>query len=177
VHAAEHLSRAGFEAQLAQTLKRSGAQLIVLAGFMRILSAAFVEARSGAILNIHPSLLPAYRGLNTHRRVLAAGEREHGASVHYVNAELDGGPIICQGRLSIAPAQSEADLSARVHRLEHRIYPMVIGLIAAGRLALAGSSVLLDGRPLAAPLQVGENSALEDVMASGRHAALDGTAR
>lgn len=155
------LPREQFEARLAAALEHSGAELIALAGFMRILSAGFVEARSGRMLNIHPSLLPRYRGLDTHRRVLAAGEREHGASVHYVSAQLDGGPLICQGRLLVTPGESEAALTARVHRLEHRIYPLVIGLIAAGRLALSGSTVLLDGAPLAAPLQVLEDEATE----------------
>jgi len=153
---ARGLPRAEFETQLAAALEASGAQLVALAGFMRILSAAFVQGWAGRLLNIHPSLLPSYPGLQTHRRVLAAAEREHGASVHYVTEELDGGPLICQGRLRVAPEQSEAALSARVHRLEHRIYPMVIGLLAEGRIALAGSTVLLDGRPLAAPLQVTE---------------------
>ena len=148
--------RAGFEAQLAESLEHSGAELVALAGFMRILSGPFVEARAGRILNIHPSLLPGYRGLDTHRRVLAAGERSHGASVHYVTAELDGGPLICQGRLSIAPGETQDSLTARVHRIEHRIYPMVIGLIAAGRLKLSGSRVLLDDQPLSVPLQVSD---------------------
>ncbi len=148
------LPRAAFEAHLATTLERCGAQLVALAGFMRILSASFVQAWSGRLLNIHPSLLPAYPGLDTHRRVLTAGEREHGASVHYVTEELDGGPLICQGRLQIAPLESEAALTSRVHRLEHRIYPMVIGLIVAGRLNLTGRTILLDGVPLSAPLQV-----------------------
>ena len=154
-------SRADFEAQLARSLEHSGAELVVLAGFMRILSAAFVEPRAGHILNIHPSLLPAYRGLNTHQRVLEAAEREHGASVHFVNAELDGGPVICQGRLSIRPGESESNLTARVHRLEHRIYPMVIGLIAADRVTLAGSTVVLDGKPLSVPLQVREDGSAD----------------
>ena len=158
---ARGLPRAQFEARLAQTLTACGAQLVALAGFMRILSAAFVAPWAGRMLNIHPSLLPDYRGLDTHRRVLAAAASEHGASVHYVTEELDGGPLICQGRLSIAPGDTEASLALRVHRLEHRIYPMVIGLIAAGRLALSGSTVVLDGRPLATPLQVGEDGPLE----------------
>jgi phosphoribosylglycinamide formyltransferase-1 len=161
VLAARSLPRAEFEAQLAQALEDSGAQLVALAGFMRILSSTFVAAWAGRMLNIHPSLLPDYRGLETHRRVLAAAEREHGASVHYVTEELDGGPLICQARLSIAPGDTEASLAARVHRLEHRIYPMVIGLIAAGRLALSAGTVVLDGRPLAAPLQVSEDGARE----------------
>jgi phosphoribosylglycinamide formyltransferase-1 len=158
---ARALPRAEFETRLAQALEASGAQLVALAGFMRILSAAFVATWGGRLLNIHPSLLPDYRGLDTHRRVLAAAEREHGASVHYVTEELDGGPLICQGRLSVEKGETESSLAARVHRLEHRIYPMVIGLICAGRLALTGSTVLLDGRPLAAPLQVSEDGAVE----------------
>ncbi|HWG75199.1 MAG TPA: phosphoribosylglycinamide formyltransferase [Steroidobacteraceae bacterium] len=158
---ARALPRAEFETQLGQALETSGAQLVALAGFMRILSAAFVAPWAGRLLNIHPSLLPAYRGLDTHRRVLAAAERAHGASVHYVTEELDGGPLICQGRLTIAAGDTEASLAARVHRLEHRIYPMVIGLIAARRLTLAGSTVLLDGSALASPLQVGEDGDTE----------------
>src|SRR6185312_1934929 len=111
---ARGLPRAEFEAQLAAALEDSGAQLVALAGFMRILSAAFVERRAGRLLNIHPSLLPDYRGLDTHRRVLAAGEREHGASVHYVTEKLDGGPLICQGRLRVGPGETQSALIARV---------------------------------------------------------------
>jgi phosphoribosylglycinamide formyltransferase-1 len=150
------IPKAQFEAQLAQALDESAAELVALAGFMRILSPGFVEPRVGRLLNIHPSLLPRYRGLDTHRRALAAGDGEHGASVHYVTAELDAGPLICQGRLSVTAGQTEAELSARVHRLEHRIYPMVIGLIAAGRLRLTGAQVLLDESVLETPLQVSE---------------------
>ncbi len=159
---ADGIARTDFEARLAAALERTGAELIALAGFMRILSSAFVGARAGRMLNIHPSLLPHYRGLDTHRRVLAAGEQAHGASVHYVTAELDGGPLICQGRLRIAASETEVELTARVHRIEHRIYPMAIGLIASGRVRLVGGTVVLDGRPLAAPLQV-----LEDGQAPG----------
>jgi len=144
--------RPAFEAALAAAIDASGAQLIALAGFMRVLSAAFVQRYRGCLLNIHPSLLPRYRGLHTHRRVLQAAEREHGASVHFVTAELDDGPLICQARLPVSPADTEASLTARVQVLEHRIYPHVIGLIAAGRLRLSGSTVLLDGQALAAPL-------------------------
>ncbi len=150
------VARAEFEAQLAELLADSGAQLVALAGFMRILSAQFVAPRVGQLLNIHPSLLPRYRGLDTHRRVLAAGDAEHGASVHYVTAQLDAGPIICQGRLGTVPGETEAALTARVHRLEHRIYPMAIELIAAGRVRLAGGQILLDGSLLESPLQVAE---------------------
>ncbi|HTW75200.1 MAG TPA: phosphoribosylglycinamide formyltransferase [Steroidobacteraceae bacterium] len=156
VPAGDYPDRTGFEAALQATLARSGAQLVALAGFMRILSADFVERYAGRMLNIHPSLLPRHPGLHTHRRVLQAGEREHGASVHFVTRELDGGPVICQGRLAVYPQDSEQSLSERVQRLEHRIYPRVIGLYSAGRLALRGSTVLLDGQPLAAPLQESE---------------------
>jgi phosphoribosylglycinamide formyltransferase-1 len=142
-----------FEAALGAAIDHSGAELVLLAGFMRILSAAFVQRYEGRLLNIHPSLLPHYKGLHTHRRVLAAGACEHGASVHFVTAELDGGPVICQARISVLPGESESSLAARVLRQEHRIYPMAVGLIAAGRLELRGGGILLDGQPLAAPIE------------------------
>jgi phosphoribosylglycinamide formyltransferase-1 len=104
-------------------------------------------------LNIHPSLLPKYKGLHTHQRVLAAGEREHGSSVHFVTAELDGGPVICQARLAVVATESADALQARILTLEHRLYPRVIGLIAAGRLELRGETVVLDGEALASPLR------------------------
>jgi phosphoribosylglycinamide formyltransferase-1 len=145
-------SGAGFEAALAEHIERSGAELLVLAGFMRILSAAFVQRYSGRLINIHPSLLPKYKGLHTHRRALQAGEREHGASVHFVTEELDGGPVICQAHVAVRADDTEQSLAARVIVQEHRIYPMVIGLIAAGRLKLQGARIMLDGRVLAAPM-------------------------
>jgi phosphoribosylglycinamide formyltransferase-1 len=141
-----------FEAALAAEIVAAGARMVVLAGFMRILSAAFVARHAGRLLNIHPSLLPRHKGLHTHRRVLEAGEREHGASVHFVTEELDGGPVIIQARVPVLAGDTEATLSARVQCEEHRIYPHAIGLIADGRLTLAGSTILLDGRPLAAPI-------------------------
>ena len=119
---------------------------------MRILSGEFVAARAGRILNIHPSLLPDYRGLHTHQRVLAAGERVHGASVHFVTAELDGGPVILQSRVTVRPQDTEAALSARVQATEHIIYPRVIGWLAEGRLAWRDGRAWLDGEPLAAPV-------------------------
>jgi phosphoribosylglycinamide formyltransferase-1 len=145
-------NRAQFEAALAQAIDDSGAELVVLAGFMRVLSSALVERYAGRLLNIHPSLLPDYKGLDTHRRVLQAGEKEHGASVHFVTAELDGGPVICQARVPVRADDSEQSLAARVVREEHRIYPKVIGLIASGRLALRGATVLLDGHALERPM-------------------------
>jgi phosphoribosylglycinamide formyltransferase-1 len=130
----------------------SGAALVVLAGFMRVLSPAFVAHYAGHLLNIHPSLLPSYKGLHTHQRVLEAGERQHGASVHFVTGELDGGPLIFQVRVPVHEGDTEHSLSARVQRQEHKIYPHVIGLIADGRLQLRGSTVLLDGQALDTPI-------------------------
>ncbi|MGB6485662.1 MAG: formyltransferase family protein, partial [Steroidobacteraceae bacterium] len=126
--------------------------LIVLAGFMHILSQEFVEARAGRILHIHPSLLPKYRGLHTHRRVLEAGDRVHGASVHFVTAELDGGPLVLQSRVAVRAGDTEDTLSARVQATEHIIYPRVIGWLADGRLAWRDDQPWLDGKPLATPV-------------------------
>lgn len=141
-----------FETALAAAIDGSGASLVALAGFMRVLSAPFVQHYAGRLLNIHPSLLPKYKGLHTHRRALEAGEREHGASVHFVTAELDGGPVICQGRVRVRQGESEQSLAGSVMLQEHRIYPMVIGLMAAGRLELRGATVMLDGQALRSPL-------------------------
>ena len=150
--------RASFDAALATDLEASGAKLIALAGFMRILSAEFVQRFEGRLLNIHPSLLPKYKGLDTHARALVAGDTHHGASVHYVTAELDGGPVIMQGRLRLRPSDTPEAVSARVHTLEHIIYPHVCSLIAAGRVECHHGAVYFDGAPLAAPL-VEENDA------------------
>jgi phosphoribosylglycinamide formyltransferase-1 len=142
--------RGAFEAALRSTIDASGARLLVLAGFMRVLSPEFTAHYAGAMLNIHPSLLPKYPGLHTHARVLAAGDLEHGATVHFVTDELDAGPIVLQARVPVRAGDSIASLSARVQEQEHIIYPRVIGWIAAGRLRWAGSALLLDGRPLQA---------------------------
>jgi phosphoribosylglycinamide formyltransferase-1 len=152
IDAQHYPERAAFEDALEAALRHCGAELIVLAGFMRILSPGFVQRHSGRMLNIHPSLLPRYQGLHTHRRVLEAGEREHGASVHFVSEVLDGGPVICQARVPVRARDSELSLAARVQRQEHRIYPLVIGLIASGRLRLQGATILLDGQVLASPI-------------------------
>lgn len=143
--------RAGFERDLDAALAAAAPDVIVLAGFMRILSREFVEARIGRILNIHPSLLPKYRGLHTHRRVLEAGDPAHGASVHFVTAELDGGPVILQSRVAVRPGETEDALSARVQATEHTIYPRVIGWLADGKLAWRDGA-WLDGQPLDAPV-------------------------
>jgi phosphoribosylglycinamide formyltransferase 1 len=144
--------RASFDAALAAEIDASGARLVALAGFMRILSADFVERFSGRMLNIHPSLLPKYKGLDTHARAIAAGDTHHGVSVHYVTPELDGGPVIMQGRLRLRPGDTAEAVSARVHALEHIIYPHVCSLIATGRVECRHGSVYLDGEPLSAPL-------------------------
>ena len=144
--------RAAFDRALAAEIGASGAQLIALAGFMRILSPEFVQQFAGRLLNIHPSLLPKYKGLDTHARAIAARDTHHGASVHYVTAELDGGPVIMQGRLRIRSGDTPDSVSARVHALEHIIYPHVCSLIAAGRVQCRNGAVYFDDEPLAAPL-------------------------
>jgi phosphoribosylglycinamide formyltransferase-1 len=118
--------------------------VVVLAGFMRILDPALVERFAGRILNIHPSLLPAFPGLHTHRRALEAGVRLHGATVHYVVAELDAGPIIAQAALAVRDDEDESALAARVLALEHRLYPMALRWHLEGRLRCEGQRVLLD---------------------------------
>jgi phosphoribosylglycinamide formyltransferase-1 len=150
--------RAAFDAALAAEIDSSGAQLVALAGFMRILSEEFVQRFEGRLLNIHPSLLPKYKGLDTHARALAAGDSHHGASVHYVTAELDGGPVVMQGRLRVRAGDTPETVSARVHTLEHIIYPHVCSLIAARRIECRNGTVYFDGAPLAAPL-IEENDA------------------
>jgi phosphoribosylglycinamide formyltransferase-1 len=148
-------TRPEFETALARAIDTlsSGCarRLIVLAGFMRILGADFVGRYAGEMLNIHPSLLPAYRGLDTHARALADGATQHGASVHYVTPELDGGPVIAQVAVPVQAGDNVASLSARVQRGEHMLYPEVISLIAAGRVRLGDRGVEFDGAPLLAP--------------------------
>lgn len=149
---ADHRDRDAFEAELRRRIDAAGAELVVLAGFMRILGAGFVSAYAGRLLNIHPSLLPRHKGLGTHQKVLDAGESEHGASVHFVTAELDGGPVVLQGRVRVRPGDDAERLSARVQRAEHRIYPQVVHWFATGRLRCGASGIELDGRLLASPL-------------------------
>jgi phosphoribosylglycinamide formyltransferase-1 len=149
--------REAYGRRLDAAIRGSGAGLVALAGYMRILDAAFVRAWVGRLLNIHPSLLPAWRGLHTHRRVLESGERAHGCTVHFVVEELDSGPAVIQGRLAVKPGEHEAALSARVQRLEHIIYPRAVGWFAAGRLEFRDGVALLDGRA-AGPVLVEEET-------------------
>ena len=147
--------REAYGRALGDIVESHAPQLVVLAGFMRILSDEFVLRFSGRMLNIHPSLLPRYAGLHTHRRALAAGDREHGASVHFVTPELDGGPVVLQARVPILPGDDEDSLAARVLREEHVIYPRCVGWFAAGRLALRDGAAWLDGKRLDAPVVCG----------------------
>jgi phosphoribosylglycinamide formyltransferase 1 len=141
-----------FERVLRECIDAYQPELIVLAGFMRVLSAPFVQRYAGRMLNIHPSLLPKYRGLHTHRRAIEAGEREHGASVHFVTADLDAGPVVLQAKVPIEPGDSERSLAKRVQAAEHVIYPRVVGWFAQGRLQWRNEQPWLDGAPLAAPI-------------------------
>jgi phosphoribosylglycinamide formyltransferase-1 len=141
-----------FEQALDGELNAIGFDLILLAGFMRVLSPEFTARHAGRTLNIHPSLLPKYRGLHTHRRVLEAGDTQHGASVHFVTAELDGGPVVLQSRLPVLGGDTEDSLAARVLATEHVIYPRAIGWIADGRLQWRDGRPWLDNEPLTAPI-------------------------
>jgi phosphoribosylglycinamide formyltransferase-1 len=150
---AEH--RASYDRRLAEVIDAAAPSLIVLAGFMRILSPEFVDRYAGRILNIHPSLLPKFPGLHTHRNVLAAGEPVHGATVHFVTAELDGGPRIIQASVPVKPGDDESTLAARVQAVEHQIYPQAVRWYCQGRLRCRGGMAWLDGAALEEPVQYG----------------------
>lgn len=156
VDRAAHASRAAFEEALAGEIDRHQPQLIVLAGFMRILSAGFVRRYEGRMINIHPSLLPMFPGLDTHRRAIEAGAADHGASVHFVTAEVDGGPVILHGRVPVKPADDPESLARRVLRIEHRIYPLAIRWYAEGRIRYRDGAVAFDDRRLDAPIDYAE---------------------
>lgn len=142
--------REAFDAALVELIDGFAPQLVVLAGFMRILSAGFVRHYHGRLLNIHPSLLPKYKGLHTHQRALKAGDAEHGCSVHFVTEELDGGPLVVQAVIPVVSDDTPAQLAQRVHSQEHLIYPLAVRWFAEGRLRLGEHGALLDGQPLAA---------------------------
>ena len=143
--------RDSYDAALQRLIDGYEPRLVVLAGFMRILTPGLVRHYEGRMFNIHPSLLPAYRGLHTHQRVLDAGDRTHGASVHFVTEELDSGPVIIQARVPVLADDTAEALAARVLEKEHRIYPQAVRWFAEGRLRLNGGRVFLDGRALEQP--------------------------
>ncbi|MCB1768675.1 MAG: phosphoribosylglycinamide formyltransferase [Candidatus Competibacteraceae bacterium] len=146
--------RPEFEAALIALIDRQQPDLVILAGFMRVLTASFTEHYRGRLFNIHPSLLPKFRGLHTHERAIAAGETEHGATIHFVTAELDGGPIIVQARVPVLPDDDPDTLAARVLAQEHRLYPQAIHWFTEGRLTLKGEQVWFDGKSLVEPLKL-----------------------
>ncbi len=138
-------NREAFEGAMQQVLFRHEIDLICLAGFMRLLTGWFVSRWEERMLNIHPALLPAFRGLDTHRRALAAGVKIHGATVHFVSAEMDAGPIVTQGAVAVREGEDAESLAARVLEVEHRIYPLALGLVAAGRVRVVGGRCVIDG--------------------------------
>jgi len=152
--------RRAFDLDLFARITASGAEWLVLAGFMRILDGEALGPWVGRMINIHPSLLPKYRGLHTHRRALEAGDREHGASVHFVTAELDGGPVIAQARLAIEAGDDEHQLAQRLLPLEHQLLPAVLRLLTSQRLQWNDHAAQFDGQPLLAPLDLGDHGLL-----------------
>ena len=138
-----HAGREAFEQALQAEIERHEIDLVCLAGFMRVLTPWFIERWAGQLINIHPSLLPSFRGLHTHERALAEGVRLHGATVHFVVPELDAGPIIAQGAVPVLPGDTPDTLAARVLTVEHRLYPMALELVASGRARLVDGRVLL----------------------------------
>ncbi|PAU57427.1 phosphoribosylglycinamide formyltransferase [Pseudomonas indica] len=142
--------RESFDAALIEAIDTFSPHLVVLAGFMRILTPTFVRHYAGRLLNIHPSLLPLYKGLHTHQRALEAGDAEHGCSVHFVTEELDGGPLVVQAIVPVQAGDTPESLAMRVHAQEHRIYPLAVRWFAEGRLCLGEHGAMLDGQPLPA---------------------------
>jgi len=137
--------RAGFEAAMEAELARHGTQMLALAGFMRVLTEGFVARWDGRMVNIHPSLLPAFPGLDTHARALTAGVRLHGCTVHLVTAGVDEGPILAQAAVPVLPEDTEASLGARVLAQEHRLYPAALAWLAAGRVRVEGGRAVVAG--------------------------------
>lgn len=146
-------SRQAFDTELQILIDTYSPNLIVLAGFMRILSDDFVQHYQGKMINIHPSLLPLYKGLHTHRRALADKQSEHGASVHFVIPELDAGKVIIQGIVDVKKDDDEHSLANRVHQIEHHIYPQAVKILAEGHLNYNGGELLYDRKPMLEPLQ------------------------
>ncbi len=144
--------RESFDRAVAAVIDEARPDLIVLAGFMRILSPWFVQYYEGKIVNIHPALLPKYPGLNTHQRVLDAGDEWHGSTVHFVTEELDGGPRILAGRLRVDPDETADELQHRVQTVEHQIYPQAAGLVGSGRVEFVNGETWIDGEVAEQPI-------------------------
>jgi len=140
-------SREAFDAAIDRELQAASIGVVCLAGFMRLLTPGFVRTWAGRLINIHPSLLPDFPGLDTHRRALDSGSTEHGCTVHYVIAELDAGPIIAQAKVPVMPGDDEEALAARVLAEEHRLYPQALRLIAEGKVRMVEGRVLVEGQP------------------------------
>lgn len=141
-------SREAYDQALAELVERFQPDVVVLAGFMRILTAEFAQQFQGRILNVHPSLLPKYKGLHTHQRALENGDSEHGVSIHFVTEELDGGPVVLQAKIPIFDGDTIDDLQERVHEQEYRIYPLVVNWLCTERLRLTAAGAELDGQLL-----------------------------
>ncbi len=156
----DHADRTTFDRALFARVADFHPDLVVLAGYMRLIDAAVVDAWRGRMINIHPSLLPQYPGLHTHQRALDAGDVMHGASVHFVTAELDGGPVIAQAQLPILAVDNADSLAARLLPLEHRLLIATVKLLAQGKIALQGNRVACEGQALAAPLLLDESGSL-----------------
>lgn len=152
----DYASRMTFDAELDRALRAAGVELLCNAGFMRILTDEFVEKWRDRQLNIHPSLLPAFKGMHVHQRALDAGVKISGCTVHFVRAEMDEGPIVAQAAVPVLPGDTAETLSARVLEAEHRLYPLALRLVVDGRARVVGEHVLIDydGETLAGPLFV-----------------------
>ncbi|MAA66500.1 MAG: phosphoribosylglycinamide formyltransferase [Alteromonadaceae bacterium] len=154
----EFSDRETFDASLLRKIETYEPDLVVLAGFMRILTADFVRRYQGRLLNVHPSLLPKYQGLNTHQKAIDAGDSVHGTSIHFVTEELDGGPVIAQAKVEVLTNDTAATLSARVQAREHILYPIIVRWFCEGRINLDDNGVLFDGAPLPAVLDLPADS-------------------
>jgi phosphoribosylglycinamide formyltransferase 1 len=163
-----HADRQTFEASLTTTIEGFEPDYIIMAGFMRVLSAGFVAGHAGRMINIHPSLLPKYRGLNTHQRALEAGDAEHGASVHFVTPELDGGPILSRVRMPIRSDDTAESLARRLLHLEHRLLPASVALLLKSPVVVRDEGIYLDHKKLDHPLELGRDLDVDGLLISHR---------
>ena len=153
-HKAYGKDRANFDTAMQAVLEQHHIELICLAGFMRLLTPPFVKQWEGRMVNIHPALLPAFKGLDTHKRAIEAGAKVHGATVHFVVPEMDAGPVIAQGAVTVRADDTEQTLAARVLAVEHRIYPLALKLVAQGRVKIVDGHCLIDGQPVPDATQI-----------------------